>query len=61
MIRTDKRMRLCAALLICNLAFIWGNSLLPGTVSGAFSDWSGDLLAGRVPGGGTETGGGLLR
>ena len=61
MIRTDKRMRLCAALLICILAFIWGNSLLPGTVSGAFSDWIGDLLAGLMPGGGTETGGGLLR
>lgn len=61
MIRTNRRMRLCVALLIGNLAFIWGNSLLPGTVSGAFSDWVGELLAGLMSGGGRETGGGLLR
>ena len=36
--RTDTRLRLCIALLICNLIFIWGNSLLPGEVSGDFSD-----------------------
>ena len=36
--RTDKRLRLCVTLLICNLVFIWGNSLLPGEISGAFSD-----------------------
>ena len=35
MIRTSKRMRICTALLLCNLAFIWGNSLLPGELSGA--------------------------
>ena len=45
MIRTEKRLRLCTALLIVNLAFIWGNSLLPGEVSGAFSDWVKELLA----------------
>ena len=44
MIRTDKRLRLCTVLLICNLVFIWGNSLLPGEVSGAFSDWVKGLL-----------------
>ena len=43
--RTDKRLGLCAALLICNLAFIWGNSLLPGEISGAFSDWVKSILA----------------
>lgn len=62
MIRTERRMRLCTALVICNLAFIWGNSLLPGTVSGAFSDWVKTLLEGLLPGGGIQsTGGGLLR
>jgi hypothetical protein len=30
MIRSQKRIRVCAVLLIVNLAFIWGNSLLPG-------------------------------
>lgn len=45
MIRTEKRLRLCTALLIVNIAFIWGNSLLPGEVSGAFSDWVKELLA----------------
>ncbi len=45
MIRTDKRLRLCRTLLICVLAFIWGNSLMPGAVSGAISDWVGKILA----------------
>ena len=60
--RTDKRMRLCVTLLICNLIFIWGNSLLPGTVSGAFSDWVKSLLAHLLPVGPDDgSGGGLLR
>ena len=62
MIRTEKRMRLCAALLICNLVFIWGNSLLPGEISGAFSDWVKDIVAALFPGDGeVAPGGGLLR
>ena len=61
MIRSKKRLRLCTALLCINLIFIWGNSLLPGHISGALSDWLKDLLApmfGLTPGG---SGGGLLR
>jgi len=62
MIRTEKRMRLCWTLLVLNLCFIWGNSLLPGEISGAFSDWVKEILAsilpGRVPG---TSSGGLLR
>jgi len=55
-------MRLCAALLIANLVFIWGNSLLPGEVSGAFSDWVRAVLAKFFPGDGMEpSAGGLLR
>ena len=38
MIRTKKRMTICCALTALCLAFIWGNSLLPGNVSGAISD-----------------------
>jgi len=62
MIRTDKRIRLCTALLVCNLIFIWGNSLLPGEVSGAISDWVRDLLASLFASGPeTSAPGGLLR
>jgi len=62
MIRTEKRLRLCTVLLILNLAFIWGNSLLPGSVSGAISDWVKQLLAMLFPGDGpVSSGGGLIR
>ena len=62
MIRTDRRMRLCAVLLVMNLCFIWGNSLLPGEVSGAFSDWVKQLLTAVFGSLGPEdSGGGLLR
>ena len=44
MIRTQKRMRLCVALTACCLVFIWGNSLLPGSVSGAISDFFKRIL-----------------
>lgn len=62
MIRTDKRIRICTALLILNLCFIWGNSLLPGEISGALSDWVKSLLEALVPGDGSQApGGGMLR
>lgn len=49
-------------LSVLTLAFIWGNSLMPGTISGAFSDWVGQVLA-RIFGGVSlpETGHGTLR
>ena len=62
MIRTKARLRLCITLIVCNLVFIWGNSLLPSEISGAFSDWVKNLLAPLF--GWTEEssgGGGLLR
>jgi len=40
-----KKLRLCVALLILNVAVIWGSSLLPGSVSGAVSGWLHQLLA----------------
>ena len=62
MIRNAKRLRLCTALLICNLIFIWGNSLLPGEVSGAFSDWVKAILSKLFSGDADDSsGGGLLR
>ena len=42
MIATRKRKILCAVLIAANLAFIWGNSLLPGTDSG---NLSGGIMA----------------
>lgn len=56
------RLKLCITLLCVNLAFIWGNSLLPGEISGAFSDWVKNLLKAIFSGGsGGGGGGGLLR
>ena len=63
MIRTNKRLVLCSCLLAVNLAFIWGNSLLPGEISGAISGWLRDFLAALFHFGSDEpsAGHGLLR
>ena len=61
MLRTNKRLGICIFLLCLNLIFIWGNSLLPGHISAALSNWLKNLLSpllGQKPGG---SGGGLLR
>lgn len=50
------------ALLILNILFIWGNSILPASVSGAISHWVRDLLAEVFSGDSSGTGGhGLVR
>lgn len=59
--KTPKRLRLCAALIACNLVFIWGNSLLPGEISGALSQWIRDLLTPLLGEGPQTQGSGLLR
>ncbi len=60
--KTQKRIRLCVVLLTINLVFIWGNSMLPASVSGALSGWLKDLLSAIFPGEGEESqGDGLLR
>ena len=62
MIRTDKRLRICQVLLICNLIFIWGNSLLPAEQSLALSNWVRSLLPDMTAEGISIGGGsGLLR
>lgn len=43
--RTKNRMRLCITLLILNLTFIWGNSLIPGAFSQAISDFVKEILS----------------
>ena len=60
---TKKKLRICTALLILNITIIWGNSLLPGSVSGAISGWVRDLLATIFPSDSSEpdAGHGLLR
>lgn len=61
--RMKYKIRLCTALLAVNILFIWGNSLLPGTVSGAISGWLRDVLAAVFPMGSEDpdSGHGLLR
>lgn len=62
MIRTNRRMGVCIALLIAILTFIWGNSLMPGEISQAISDWVQSLLFGVQPRNGVPAAGnGLLR
>ena len=61
--RTSLRLALSVTMVTCLVIFIWGNSLLPGRISGAFSDWVRDLLLrllGRDPDE-MHTGHGLLR
>ena len=48
-------------LLILNIAFIWGNSLLSAEASQAFSDWVKDILFPGRDGNGLRQGSGLLR
>lgn len=63
MIHTEKRRRVCSALIAMLLIFIWGNSLLPGEISQAFSDWVKEILSCLLPGGSSAhgQGSGLLR
>ena len=60
MICTRKRLRLCHFLIAVLLIFIWGNSMLPGALSRAFSDWVQELL-GSGASGMDGQGSGLLR
>lgn len=60
--RTKIRMILCVMLVAMLLIFIWGNSLMPGKLSGAFSRWVSELLR-KIFGGQSDGSGshGLLR
>ena len=59
--KTDRRLRLCITLLVLNIVFIWGNSMLPGELSGAISYWVKNLLSGVLPGKPGSDGHGLVR
>lgn len=47
--RTNSRMAVCISLLCLNLAFIWGNSLLPGQFSAMLSNWFHTVLSAVIP------------
>jgi VanZ family protein len=57
-----RKNRLLLGLIVLTLCFIWGNSLLPATISGAISDCVSQLLS-RVFGAAlsTDTGHGVVR
>ena len=61
--RRKKALRLWICLLVINLTVIWGNSLLPGQISGAISNWVKEILAKLLPSGTEQgsSGGGLIR
>lgn len=59
----QKKIRFWLIVIVCNILFIWGNSLLPGSVSGAISKFVSHLVF-QVILGQPETSGsghGLLR
>lgn len=61
MIRRNRKV-IATALVCANLLFIWGNSLLPASVSAAFSRWVKELLGFVLDGMGAEIQGeGTLR
>ncbi len=47
--RTKLRLTLSALLIVFILAFIWGNSLMPGEDSGSFSGLVGQILSTLLP------------
>lgn len=60
--RKNRYLRLCVVLLGCNLLVIWGNSLLPGEISGAISSWVKAALERLFAGGeAVGSGDGFLR
>lgn len=64
MIRSKHRMMLCISLIVCNIAFIWVNSMLPREVSAAFSKLVGRIMDWFLPSQGTLAegeGNGILR
>lgn len=61
MMERKTQLRICTLLLILNLAFIWGNSLLPAATSQAFSDWMMSVLGSVPVEQAPETGSGILR
>lgn len=49
MIKTKSRMTLCITLIVLNLAFIWGNSMMSREISSAISDLVGRIISWFIP------------
>ena len=47
--KTKPRLAICICLLVFLLAFIWGNSMTPGNVSGEMSGWVSKLIGKLLP------------
>lgn len=47
--KTTLRLILCCVVLAGLLAFIWGNSAMPGETSGELSGWVGEILCKLLP------------
>ena len=47
--KSNGRMIFCITLLVLNVAFIWGNSLLPKEMSSAFSRFVGRIVSFFIP------------
>lgn len=47
--KTKPRLAVCISLLVVLLAFIWGNSMTPGNVSGEMSGWVSKLIGKLLP------------
>ena len=63
-VKTARRVRLCAAAILLNLLFIWGNSLMPGYISASISRFAANVLSIFVSGEGegvASSGEGVLR
>lgn len=62
-VSSKKRVHFCMILILLNVAFIWGNSLLPAEISAAFSSYVKRLILFLVPEDGPPAvaGTGLLR
>lgn len=57
MVSNRRFLKACVVLLILNVAFIWGNSLLPAEYSRALSGFVGNILALFLPASGPGEGG----
>ena len=49
MVKSKGRMIFCITLLVLNVVFIWGNSLLPREISSAFSKFVGRIISFFIP------------
>lgn len=63
-LKTKRRLCLCIVALAANLIFIWGNSMMPGHISAAFSHFVRNIFSFLFPGEGSgdiHSGEGILR